>query len=67
MGNKRSRFNFSYMRDDGTYVVYNTYSKALVGLSEEEFKQYQALAFEDAQVEQGLMDNGILVEECFDE
>lgn len=64
---KRSRFSFSYTRNDDTHVVYNTYSKALVVLTEKEFREYEALQFEDQSVEKELVDNGILLEESFDE
>lgn len=64
---KRSRFNFSYTRNDDTHVIYNTYSKALVVLTEKEFREYEALQFEDQTVEKELADNGILLEEAFDE
>ena len=34
---KRSRFNFIYKRAADQHVIYNTFSKAIVLLSEEEF------------------------------
>lgn len=64
---KKSRFNFSYAQNDDDYVVYNTYSKALVVLTEKEFKQYQSLHFDDPTIEQELVENGILLDESFDE
>lgn len=67
MGYKCSKYNFSYRRKTDEYVVYNTYSKALVVLNTDEFEQYQDLRFTDPVTEQELVDNGILLEESFDE
>ena len=67
MNLKRSKFNFSYKRDDGTYVIYNTYSKALVLLNQSEFDQYDSLNFEDLQIRNELLSNRILLEDEFDE
>lgn len=67
---KKSKFNFWYKRDDDTYVIYNTYSKALVELNSAEFSIFQADNEPDennAEMEQILADNGILVEDSFDE
>lgn len=36
---KKSRFNFTYRQSEDAYVVFNTYSKALVVLSSAEFEQ----------------------------
>lgn len=64
---KSSMFNFLYRRRDDEYVIYNTYSKALVVLNDEEFKQYNDLRFIDQATEYELIENGILLEESFDE
>lgn len=39
---KKSRFNFTYRQGEDAYVVFNTYSKALVVLSSAEFEQFNA-------------------------
>lgn len=39
---KKSRFNFTYRQSEDAYVVFNTYSKALVVLSSAEFEQFNA-------------------------
>lgn len=64
---KKSRFNFSYKQSDDAYVVYNTYSKAIVVLDCSEYEQFQSLRFEDPATEKELADNGILIDETFDE
>ena len=43
---KKSRFNFTYKQSDDAYVVFNTYSKALVVLNSCEFKQFEDSAFD---------------------
>lgn len=64
---KKSKFNFSYKRDEDAYVVYNTYSKALVLLDSVEYQQFQIAQFKDSTVEQELAKNGILIDASFDE
>ena len=64
---KKSRFNFTYKQSDDAYVVFNTYSKALVVLNSSEFKQFEDSVFDDPQMIQELTDNGILIDEDFDE
>lgn len=64
---KKSRFNFSYKRSEDVYVIYNTYSKALVTLNKEEFEQFQAMRFNNPSIVQELADNWILVDQMFDE
>ena len=64
---KQSRFNFCYLREDGTYAIYNTYSKALIQLSQAEYAQLQAMCFTDSELEHALIENGILVDCDFDE
>ena len=64
---KKSRFNFTYKQSDDAYVVFNTYSKALVVLNDSEFKQFEESVFDDPQMIQELTDNGILIDEDFDE
>ena len=64
---KKSRFNFSYKRSEDVYVIYNTYSKALVTLNKEEFEQFQAMRFNNPSIAQELADNWILVDQMFDE
>ena len=64
---KKSKFNFIYEKSPDEYVIYNTYSKAVILLDCNEFKQYETLKFEDPEIEEKMVDNGILVEESFDE
>ena len=64
---KQSRFNFAYKREANENVVYNTFSKALVLLDDDEYRQYEALTLIDSDTEKRLADNGILIEESFDE
>jgi len=64
---KKSRFNFTYRQSEDAYVVFNTYSKALVVLDEAEFDQFEAGKFENEEMVKELAKNGILVEETFDE
>ena len=64
---KKSRFNFTYKQDEDAHVVFNTYSKALVVLSDSEFQQFQEMSFDNPEMVQELVDNRILIEESFDE
>ena len=64
---KKSRFNFSYRQNENAYVIYNTYSKALVVLNSSEFEQFQTMHFNDPVMVQELADNQILIDEMFDE
>lgn len=67
MSLKKSRFNFIYKRAEDEVVIYNTFSKALVVLAEEEYGQFLKDAYTEDEVRDTLMENGILVEESFDE
>lgn len=62
-----SRFNFAYSRNPNENVIYNTFSKALVVLDDEEYRQYSTGAFSNHSTEQQLIDNGVLVDSHFDE
>ncbi len=64
---KKSKYNFIYRRTGGTWALYNTYSKALVELNQDEYEQYLSLEFKDKETEETLLENGILTEESFDE
>lgn len=64
---KPSRFNFIYWRSDNECIIYNTYSKAIVELTKDEFNQLQELSLEEPQIVKELMDNGIVVNSSFDE
>lgn len=65
--NKKSVYNFTYRRGTNENVIYNTYSKALVVLNDDEYEQYEAMSFADAAIEQTLAENRILVDADFDE
>ncbi len=67
MSYMKSRFNFIYTRKSNENVIYNTFSKALVVLEDEVFHQYETLSFIGGDVEGRLVDNGILIEDSFDE
>ncbi len=67
MNYRKSKYNFSYVRQPNGNVIYNTYSKALVVLSDAEYAQYDTLTFGDDDFAQVLLENRILVEKTFDE
>ena len=63
---KKSIYNWIYKRGSDEIVIYNTYSKAIVSLNEEEFSKYERDALPmDTALE--LKENGIYVEDDFDE
>lgn len=64
---KKSVFNFTYKRNVNENVIYNTFSKGLVVLSDEEFDNYENLTINDLESENTLKENGILVDKSFDE
>lgn len=64
---KKSLFNFTYTRENGEHVIYNTYSKALVVLDNEEFDQYETMNFTSEEIISELLENRILLEEDFNE
>lgn len=64
---KKSRFNFLYRRGENETVLYNTFSKALVVLDDIELSRYETLTFADNDVEKQMVENGILVDETYDE
>ena len=41
MSIKKSRFNFIYNRSENEFVIYNTYSKALVVLDKVEYEKFE--------------------------
>lgn len=63
---KRSRFNFSYKREEDENVVYNTFSKAIVVFSDLEYERFLRDESDDS-IWQALIENGILVRQDFDE
>lgn len=67
MSYKKSMFNFTYKLANDAHVVFNTYSKALVILSDSEFEYFNTQVFDNLQTTQELMDAGIIVDEAFDE
>lgn len=67
MNFKKSLFNFIYLRNEDEIVVYNTFSKALIVLSKDEFLQFDKMKIKDKEVEKQLIENGIIVENDFDE
>lgn len=67
MSIKKSRFNFIYNRSENEFVIYNTYSKALVVLDKAEYEKFENNEKLGKEVEDTLIDNHILVDETFDE
>lgn len=67
MSIKKSRFNFIYNRSENEFVIYNTYSKALVVLDKVEYEKFENNEKLEKKVEDTLRDNHILVDETFDE
>ena len=67
MSYTQSKFNFTYKRNPNENIIYNTFSKALVVLEDDMYRQYETLSFVDADDKNQLVDNGILVEKTFDE
>jgi len=67
MGYKKSIYNFTYTREPDQKVIYNTYTKAVIVLNDEEFAQYQAVSMTDPESEKALVENGIFIEDNFDE
>lgn len=67
MNYKKSNFNFVYRRNFNEFVIYNTFSKALVVLDNEEISQYENGSYIDKIMQKQLIDNGILIENSFDE
>lgn len=63
---KKSQFNFIYKRDENNVVLYNTYSKALIVLNKDEYDLYLQDACDDGSRAE-LIENGILIEDDFDE
>lgn len=63
----KSKFNFTYDRTLDEHVIYNTFSKALVVLNDAEYMQYESGQFTDEEVKNQCVENGILIEENFDE
>ncbi len=63
---KKSQYNFTYKRDIDEIVLYNTYSKALMVLNEDEYDLYLKETYDDESRET-LIENGILIEDGFDE
>lgn len=64
---KRSKFNFYYKRGENENIIYNTFSKALVSLDDDEFSKYKDVDTCDNEMVETLKENGILIEDSFDE
>ena len=63
---KKSCFNFIYKRADDETVIYNTFSKAIVVLDDDEYLSFQNESLSE-QMQQDLKENGILIDRDFDE
>lgn len=64
---KKSVFNFVYKRAEDEYVIYNTFSKGLVVLSDKEYNCLDDMQFNNKELIAVLYDNGIIIDEEFDE
>lgn len=62
---KRSKFNFYYKRGENENIIYNTFSKALVSLDDDEFSKYKDVDTCDNEMVETLKENGILIEDFF--
>lgn len=67
MSIKKSRFNFIYKRSDNEFVIYNTYSKALIVLDALEYENFFYGNNFEKTTEDILIKNHILIEDSFDE
>ncbi len=67
MNYKKSTFNFEYKRNENENVIYNTFSKALVVLEDEEYEKYSALLPMKDEYVSELVENGVFVDEKDDE
>lgn len=67
MDYKKSMFNFEYKRTENENVIYNTFSKALVVLNDNEYAKYCELKPMDENYVSELIENGIFVQEAEDE
>lgn len=64
---KKSCFNFVFKRIKDEAVIYNTFSKALIILTAEEYQQYENDSLTDTEIKNQLVENGFLINESFDE
>lgn len=62
-----SKFNYIYKRATNENIIYNTFSKALVVLSDAEFEQFSNNNLNSAEIINVLVENRILIEETFSE
>ena len=63
---KKSKYNYVFERDRDTYVIFNTFSKAIVILDNEEYQDYQERdAWSSDNLD--LINNGILIKKDFEE
>lgn len=63
---KKSKYNFVYKRENGDVVIYNTYSKAVILLTDQEYQHYITSDYEKIDTVQ-YKENGILIDDDFDE
>lgn len=63
---QKSKYNYIYKRSDDEFIVYNTYSKALLTLDKNEYEDYISDNYSDEMMK-CFAENGILVEDSFDE
>lgn len=64
----KSKFNFTYMKNEDTYLLYNTFRNSLLELDEETFKKYEnSISLFDNSEIQTLYQNGFLIDESCNE
>ncbi len=63
MNLKESKFNFKYKRAEDENVIYNTFSKSVVVLTDEESQQLENRSLSDSEMLDSLFENGILIKE----
>lgn len=63
---KKSRFNYSYKRAVDENVIYNTFSKAIIVFTDEEYERFTH-GTSDPTITEALIENGVLVKKDFDE
>ena len=51
---KKSKFNFCYKRDNNENIIYNTFSKAIILLDDEEYSQYEGQEIQNENIKKEL-------------
>ena len=67
MNYSKSKYNFIYKRGKDENVIYNTFSKALVVLSDDEKERFDSNELTSDEIINELLENRILIENTFSE